>query len=668
MLIIIPIGGCGQRFKDDGYIRPKPLINVLGTPMIFWLLDSLEPNIHDDDTILFIHTKELSRYNFENLVRKRYPTKNIAFVELQQQTRGTAETVYIGLKTYKQGTSDIVVMDCDTFYTCDILDICRYYEKQNMITYFKDTNPNPIYSYIDMTVENIATDDVILCIKEKVKISDNAVSGCYKFGEISYVKLYEEFITTFRGSTPELYMSVIFDYMINEYNQQVVAYKINKENIHCLGTPLQVKTFCSKQCFSNQRKQRYCFDLDNTIIYHQSSDYDDKGVVNQRVVDIIRYLKQLGHTIIIYTARRMRTHSGNVGRVIADIASLTLKSLEHHNIPYDEIYFGKPYADYYIDDLGVSMFEDLEKSLGFTMLDDAKKSRESNNLTISELTICKASYHSNTIQGEIHWYENIPEKITHLFPKFYAHTTSKNVHYESSYTIEKIDGIPVNYLYVNKSLTLEHLGLILRTLEVIHTSSEKFDISSNKVCEHYWKRIISRSLIHLSFEHYSDVISNVLGESKEEYLRIEKILYDSRHLHSVDNRRNVQMGVIHGDPVFGNILMTPDNELKFIDMRGKVANTFTIFGDVYYDWAKIYQSLIGYDNILLNKDIDYNYQQMFIEEFKRYFTYKDFEIIELITAHHLFSLIPIHLSENRNGGVEKCRKYWELCKELLKNY
>ena len=28
MIIIIPIGGFGQRFKDDGYTNPKALINV----------------------------------------------------------------------------------------------------------------------------------------------------------------------------------------------------------------------------------------------------------------------------------------------------------------------------------------------------------------------------------------------------------------------------------------------------------------------------------------------------------------------------------------------------------------------------------------------------------------------------------------------------------------
>ena len=41
MIILIPLGGKGERFKKNGYKMPKALINVFGKPIIFWLLDSL---------------------------------------------------------------------------------------------------------------------------------------------------------------------------------------------------------------------------------------------------------------------------------------------------------------------------------------------------------------------------------------------------------------------------------------------------------------------------------------------------------------------------------------------------------------------------------------------------------------------------------------------------
>ena len=42
MNIIIPIGGKGERFLNCGYKEKKPLINILGKPMISYVLDNLK--------------------------------------------------------------------------------------------------------------------------------------------------------------------------------------------------------------------------------------------------------------------------------------------------------------------------------------------------------------------------------------------------------------------------------------------------------------------------------------------------------------------------------------------------------------------------------------------------------------------------------------------------
>ena len=57
----------------------------------------------------------------------------------------------------------------------------------------------------------------------------------------------------------------------------------------------------------------------------------------------------------------MKTHKGNVGAIIADIGKTTFDTLDKFEIPYDEIHFGKPYANFYIDDLAINAFSNLEK-------------------------------------------------------------------------------------------------------------------------------------------------------------------------------------------------------------------------------------------------------------------------------------------------------------------
>ena len=92
-------------------------------------------------------------------------------------------------------------------------------------------------------------------------------------------------------------------------------------------------------------------------------------------------------------------------------------------------------------------------------------------------------------------------------------------------------------------------------------------------------------------------------------------------------------------------------------MRGKVGDKLTIYGDWLYDWAKIYQSIIGYDEALLSKCIDKKYKQRIIDVFNRYFisisSNEDFDNLKIITKSLIFTLIPLH-------NNEKCIEYYNL--------
>lgn len=67
-------------------------------------------------------------------------------------------------------------------------------------------------------------------------------------------------------------------------------------------------------------------------------------------VEVLRDLKRDGHYLIVYTARHMKTCGGNVGAAIARQGLTTLEWLRQNGIVVDEVCFGKPYADLYVDD------------------------------------------------------------------------------------------------------------------------------------------------------------------------------------------------------------------------------------------------------------------------------------------------------------------------------
>lgn len=627
MNIIIPLGGSGVRFQKDNYYKPKPLINVLGKEMIFWVLDCLK--LEEDDNVYIVYNNNLKKWNFAETVLHRYPKTKL--VELDTQTEGAAETLLIGLENFNKEDliKKTIALDGDTFYTIDILSKFRPI-KENAIFYFEDDQDKPIFSYIKLDDDNNVED-----VKEKVKISNNANTGCYCFSSGIVLKKYcQKLIEKNIKQRGEYYTSGIIGLMIED-DHKFKGLRVGKSEFHCVGTPNQLKIFSANN-YSIADKRRICFDLDNTLVTYPKvvGDYTTVEPI-QKNINLCNYLKNLGHTIIIYTARRMRTHGGNTGKIIQEVGKITLDTLDKFNIQYDEIYFGKPYAHFYIDDLAVNTLQDIEKEIGFynSHIEERKFNVITNN-TIK--TIVKESK-EDVISGEIYWYRNIPDSIQELFPVVYKYNGT-------SYEMEKIDGITLSYLYVNNSLTTKMLEQMLEKIEIIHNSLTEYD--GINIYTNYLEKIKNRysSYDYSSYPNSSDIyhqLANYFRKYQEEDLG--------------------KISVIHGDPVFTNIFLDKYGCFKFIDMRGKMGETLTIFGDKWYDYGKIYQSLIGYDEVLTDKFVTPTLKVELIGFFEEYVRNKFGEDvlkqIKMITKSLLFTLIPLHAND-------KCIRYYHLINSI----
>lgn len=632
MNIIIPLGGLGERFKKEGYTQPKPLIKIFGKEMILYVINNLV--LEKDDILHIIYNPELDKFGFSDLLNK---TKlNINYIKLNKQTEGASETILIGLNAFNQAALNkkCVLIDCDTFYTTDILSMYRK-QLDNAVFSFIDKQEKPMFSYIKFDSNNIITE-----IKEKQKISNFANTGCYCFANGSILREYcQKVINNNVRQNGEYYTSCVIDLMMRD-GHKFNANVIDESNFHCVGTPLQLKLYCINN-INKINKMRVCFDLDGTLVSDPIKEKDYASVLPiSKNIEYLRYLKGLGHEIIIHTARRMKTHNGNVGKLVKDIGKITLDTLEKFNIPYDEIYFGKPWADYYIDDKAINVYNDLEKELGF--YNGKIDERSFNQITMSNMEIVIKKGNLDKLLGEIHWYRNIPQSINDLFPAFIKEDKEN-----SSYIIEKINGIALSYIYLKESLTNEILLNYLNCVDRIHNSrvynsnDGSIDIYSN-----YVKKLEER---YNSFDYSKFDKSSVVYEKLINYFR------------QYENNKDGMIGVVHGDPVFSNVIVTKEMKFKFIDMRGKQGPICTIFGDILYDYGKIYQSLIGYDEILLDKTVNVDYKTRMIGIFEKYiiekFNSNVLEKIKIITDSLLFTLIPLH-------NNDKCVKYYSLIKNI----
>jgi len=616
MNIIIPIGGLGERFKTAGYLYPKPLVNALGDSIINLLLKKL--NISEEDKVFIFYNSELDEFNFKDIVTFKNKNLNIYFIRIDFKTRGAAETILSGINQIPKDLFDdnlTLCLDCDTFYEEDIITECKKINN-NLIFFFKDYKDKPIYSYIKIK------NNQVIEIKEKVKISDNANVGAYCFKKLSLLKKFAELLINepLDNKIKEYYISSIYNLMLRN-NIKISSKEI--KDFNCLGTPEQLEVYCLRNK-DNIIKKRICFDLDNTLVTFPKipNDYASVEPIKKNI-QYLKFLKSLGHTIIIYTARRMRTHKGNVSAVIQDIGKITFDTLQRFDIPYDEIYFGKPYADFYIDDIAFNAFQSLDKNLGFYQQN--LKSRSFNSVEDTGSSILKKS-EDPKLQGEIYWYKFLKAhktKINKYFPKL--------INYGSNFIeIEKIEGITASQLFVNSSLTQSNLSDILNALDDIHKYKDK------------------KTKKHNIYQNYADKMQKRYKEYNYSYLDNHLEIYTKLLNFSLDyEKKNLgKLGVIHGDPVFSNIIINKENRINFIDMRGVLGNDLSIYGDIFYDYAKVFQSIIGYDYILLDKNINLEYQQEFINIFNNFISnkYNDKILynIKMITNTLLFSLMPLH--------------------------
>lgn len=96
-------------------------------------------------------------------------------------------------------------------------------------------------------------------------------------------------------------------------------------------------------------------DLDNTITCTEGGDYYSSQPILE-VIERLREYKAQGFEIVISTSRNMRTYEGNIGKINANTLPIIIDWLEKHNVPYDEIYVGKPWCGttgFYVDDKAI---------------------------------------------------------------------------------------------------------------------------------------------------------------------------------------------------------------------------------------------------------------------------------------------------------------------------
>ncbi len=106
-----------------------------------------------------------------------------------------------------------------------------------------------------------------------------------------------------------------------------------------------------------RRERCLVMDVDGTLCAkkREEESYDDV-LPNEAVVARLKEYREQGFYVILATSRNMKSYDGNVGLLTAKTAKTLFGWLDRHQIPYDELHVGKPWAGrdgFYVDDKAI---------------------------------------------------------------------------------------------------------------------------------------------------------------------------------------------------------------------------------------------------------------------------------------------------------------------------
>lgn len=232
-MIVIPMAGLSSRFFKAGFNVPKYQLDLPNGQTVFeWAVTSFQ-KYFSEEHFLFILRDVYDTYNFVKKSIERLGINSFEIIVLNEETKGQADTVYLGLNQSKymqeHPNEALFIFNIDSrrheFIKPNFIDDCDGY-----LEVFKDEGEH--WSFIEIN-EN---DDVIRTT-EKIRISDLCSDGLYFFKKTSdFLLLTQTALENNLLNNGELYIAPLYNYFI-QIGKKIRYDLIDNSYIDFCGTP-----------------------------------------------------------------------------------------------------------------------------------------------------------------------------------------------------------------------------------------------------------------------------------------------------------------------------------------------------------------------------------------------------------------------------------------------
>ena len=365
MNYLITAAGKGNRFKKEGIKSPKPLIKVFGIELLIWSLNSFR--FEEDDKIYIV---TMINHKVKKRILKKiqllYPNIKFFWLELNKLPNGQLLTALEAIKYFKIN-GKLIIHNCDTFHNANTNQINRYLDKKDcfgVIPCFKGLGEH--WSFFKTSSKDSS---VVIEVREKYRISDNCSIGTYAFKSCKeFLKISSYYLKNVNQELSENYIAPIFQYALDNKKK---VYKIDSKNIQLFGTlnellenfKISYEELLGENAWDSHQIKTIIVDIDNTICKKENHEPYSKAKPIKKFCSALKDAFEEGYYIILFTSRNMRSFKGSLGLINKYTAPELIEWLSKNEIPYDEIYYGKPWGNSveYIDDKFLSMKEFINR-------------------------------------------------------------------------------------------------------------------------------------------------------------------------------------------------------------------------------------------------------------------------------------------------------------------
>ncbi len=239
MNFVIPMAGRGQRFLDQGFKVPKPLVESNGKTLLEWSIDSLPLELCSR-LICIVLEEHCDKFNLDDFLVSKYGNKKfeLHILKIPTVTKGQAETVYYSRDLWDMNEG-LAIFNADTaFKSSNLSNVLNYMSHDGMLCSFNSTEDRFSYAKIDEYSGFVSE------TKEKEVISNYALNGFYHFSKPSdFNEAFEFYKANGLKVNNEFYVAPLYNFLIDRGRRFTI---VEVDENYILGTPEELQLFDPK--------------------------------------------------------------------------------------------------------------------------------------------------------------------------------------------------------------------------------------------------------------------------------------------------------------------------------------------------------------------------------------------------------------------------------------